>query len=244
MKQKELALFYAPNIEQDRYLPEEEAKHIFRVLRLSNGDYIKITDGKGHFFLAEITETGKNKAAVSILEKEIIAKNWDSNFIVAIAPTKQFDRMEWMLEKMVEIGIDRVVFLKSERSERKNIKAERLEKIAVSAIKQSLKSYIPKIEVDVDYKTFIKETRSIDANKMIAHCIDEIEKDDIHRIIFNSDKKNSIVLIGPEGDFSEREVNLAIENGYKSISLGKSRLRSETAAIFALSNMHIVNNLK
>lgn len=229
-----MQLFYIPNLSGGEViLNETESKHAIRVLRLTEGNQVQLIDGIGGFYDAEISNANPKKCKLLITNsiQEFEKRNFKLH--IAIAPTKNIDRFEWFLEKCTEIGIDEITPLLSEHSERKVIKPERLEKILVAAMKQSLKAYLPKLNPITNYTELI--TASEYQNKFIAHCNDG---DKIH--LKNCIKKgeDALILIGPEGDFSNEEVELAKENGFKEISLGTARLRTETAGVVAC---HIVN---
>ena len=229
-------MFYVPEIESDTLLPEEEAKHALRVLRLKEGDEITATDGKGFLYKAAIQRANPKQCDLTILEKSELPKPWGFELRVAVAPTKNMDRMEWFCEKATEIGIDRITCLQCRYSERKEIKTARLEKILVSAMKQSLKATLPVLEGMTDFQTFVRQP--FDGRKFIAHC-EEGEKlliSDIYR-----PGENALVLIGPEGDFSSEEIKEAVRQGFEPVSLGKSRLRTETAALVACHTLHVLN---
>ncbi len=232
-------LFYTPDITTDIYtLNEEESKHCVRVLRLNEGDKIQLIDGVGGFYEAEITDNNPKRCSVKIIhhKKELGKRNWQLH--IAIAPTKNMDRLEWFIEKATEIGIDEVSLIDSKNSERTIVKTERIQKVAISAIKQSLKGYLPKINEVVDYKKFIALTKDFKGEKFIAHCqstgLPHIKK-------LYSPKQNALILIGPEGDFTMEEVKFALQNGFKEISLGESRLRTETAALYACAALNVLN---
>ena len=216
-------VFYTPDIQSHAELPEEEAAHAIRVLRLQTGDEVTLTDGKGNFYRAEISN---KRCLVNILETIPQAPLWSGYLHIAMAPTKNMDRTEWFAEKATEIGFDELTFLNCRFSERKIIKTERIAKILVSAIKQSLKARLPRLNEMTDFNKFISQ--SFNGRKFIAHCYEDIVRKG----------EDALVLIGPEGDFSEEEVKKAIENGFEPISLGRSRLRTETAALVAC---HILN---
>lgn len=226
-------VFYTPDIQTRPELPEEEAAHAVRVLRLQAGDEVMLTDGKGNFYKAVISTATNKRCLVSIVETIPQEPLWSGYLHIAMAPTKNMDRTEWFAEKATEIGFDELTFLNCRFSERKVIKTERIAKILVSAIKQSLKARLPKLNDMTDFNKFI--TRPFSGQKFIAHCY-EGEKPLLRDIIHQ--REDALVLIGPEGDFSEDEVKKAIENGFTPISLGKSRLRTETAALVAC---HILN---
>lgn len=221
-------VFYTPDIQTKPELPEEEAQHCVRVLRLSAGDEITLTDGKGNFYRAEITASTNKRCLVKVLETIPQEPLWSGHLHIAMAPTKNMDRNEWFAEKATEIGFNELTFLNCRFSERKVIKMERIEKIVVSAIKQSLKARLPKLNGMTDFDKFI--TQEFEGQKFIAHCY-EGEKPLLKNVM--KPGEDALVLIGPEGDFSEEEVAKAIKKGFQPISLGKSRLRTETAALVA-----------
>ncbi|WP_294592030.1 16S rRNA (uracil(1498)-N(3))-methyltransferase [uncultured Bacteroides sp.] len=226
-------LFYTPDIQTLSELPEEEASHAIRVLRLQLGDEVMLTDGKGNFYRAEISNANHKRCLLNIIETIPQEPLWSGHLHLAMAPTKNMDRTEWFAEKATEIGFDELTFLNCRFSERKVIKTERISKILVSAIKQSLKARLPKLNEMTDFNKFI--TQPFKGQKFIAHCYEgekPLLKDTIRK------GEDALVLIGPEGDFSEDEVKKAIENGFTPISLGNSRLRTETAALVAC---HILN---
>lgn len=226
-------VFYTPDIQTRAELPEEEAQHCIRVLRLNIGDQITLTDGKGYFYRAEISAATNKRCMVNILETTYQEPLWNGHLHIAMAPTKNMDRTEWFAEKATEIGFDELTFLNCRFSERKVIKIERISKILVSAIKQSLKARLPQLNEMTDFNKFIAQP--FKGQKFIAHCYEgeKLLLKDVFR-----KGEDALVLIGPEGDFSEEEVQKAIENGFIPISLGKSRLRTETAALVAC---HILN---
>lgn len=221
-------VFYTPDIQTHPELPEEEAQHCIRVLRLNAGDEITLTDGKGNFYRAEITAATNKRCLVKVMETMPQDPLWQGHLHIAMAPTKNMDRNEWFAEKATEVGIDELTFLNCRFSERRVIKTERIEKILISAIKQSLKARLPKLNEMTDFDKFIAQDFS--GQKFIAHCY-EGEKPLLKEVIKSGE--DSLILIGPEGDFSEEEVAKAISKGFKPISLGKSRLRTETAALVA-----------
>lgn len=229
-------VFYTPDIQVSNELPEEEAQHCTRVLRLNIGDEITLTDGKGNFYQAEITAATNKRCQVAIKETRYQEPLWPCHLHIAIAPTKNMDRNEWFAEKATEIGLDELTFLNCRFSERKVIKTERISKILVSAIKQSLKARLPKLNEMTDFHTFIQQ--DFEGQKFIAHCY-EGEKKQLKEAL--TPGEDALVLIGPEGDFSEEEVQKAIEHGFVPISLGKSRLRTETAALVACHTLNLMN---
>lgn len=229
-------VFYTPNIATNPELPEEEAGHCLRVLRLSQGDEITLTDGTGYFYKAVITVVSGKRCQVKIIETIPQVKGWNGYLHVAMAPTKNMDRTEWFVEKATEIGFDELTFLNCRYSERKVIKNERIEKILVSAIKQSLKATKPILNEMTDFNKFI--AKNFSGQKFIAHCY-EGEKPLLKDLLHPGE--DALVLIGPEGDFSEEEVAKAIAAGFQPISLGKSRLRTETAALVACHTLNLLN---
>lgn len=229
-------LFYTPDILTTTELPSEEAQHCTRVLRLSSGDEITLTDGKGAFYQAVISEISNKRCQVIVKERMPQAPLWPGHLHIAMAPTKNMDRNEWFAEKATEIGLDELTFLNCRFSERKVIKTERIEKILVSAMKQSLKARLPELHDMTDFHTFINQ--DFQGKKYIAHCYEGDKKALKECLPLHED---ALILIGPEGDFSEEEVKRAIEKGFTPISLGKSRLRTETAALVACHTFHLVN---
>lgn len=231
-----MQIFYTPDIETKKELPEEESGHCVRVLRLTEGDEILLTDGKGSFYKAVISGAHPKHCAFEIRETIRQPRLWPFHLHIAVAPTKNMDRMEWFAEKATEIGIDAITCLNCRFSERKEIKPARLEKILVSAMKQSQKATLPQLAGMTDFKKFV--SLPFDGRKLIAHC-GEGEKPLIKELY--KPGENVLILIGPEGDFSPEEVALAISQGFEPISLGKSRLRTETAALVACHTIHVLN---
>jgi len=217
-------------------LPEEEAKHCIRVLRMSIGDEITLTDGKGYFYLAEISSISGKHCQVNLIKSISQEPLWPCHLHIAMAPTKNMDRNEWFAEKATEIGFDELSFLNCRFSERKILKTERIQKILVSAIKQSQKARLPKLNEMMNFEQFISQ--NFKGNKFIAHCYND-EKPLLKDIVEKG--KDCLVMIGPEGDFSKEEVASAITHGFIPVSLGKSRLRTETAALVACHIMNLAN---
>ena len=209
-----------------------------RVLRLKEGDSLHITDGKGTLYRAEVEDAHPKRCTIRIVEEH---REWEKrpySLTVAVAPTKNIDRIEWFVEKATECGIDRIVPILCDHSERKVIKGERLEKIAISAMKQSLKAYLPTIEPLTPIRTLLEE--EFDGVRLIAHCEEDMERIFMGNLINKGD--NVMVLIGPEGDFSKEEIEAARKAGFKEVTLGKERLRTETAALAAAMFTAFVNN--
>lgn len=215
-------------------LPIDEAMHALRVLRTNSGDEIHLMDGVGNFYRAEVTIAATRHCMYKILETMPQEKSWHGNIHLAIAPTKVMDRMEWLAEKATEIGFDSLTFLNCQFSERKVAHTGRLEKIIVSAVKQSRKPWKPIINPLVKFNDFMEN--HCEGYKFIAHCHDEMPRIDLFDELQALPKDGAItILVGPEGDFSVSEVKLAIKQGYKSVSLGNSRLRTETAGLMGIA---------
>ena len=239
---KEMRFFYVPNVQDNGELPEEEAMHALRVLRLKSGDEIMLTDGIGNFYKAEITVAATRKCVFKLLETIPQTPIWRGHLHLVVSPTKMMERMEWLVEKATEIGFDRISFINCDNSERRVIKVKRLEKIAVSAMKQSRKAWKPIIDEIVSFDELVAE--STEGLRYIAHCYEEIKKVDLFNQLSISDKDEDVtVFIGPEGDFSLSEVKKAIDAGFVSVSLGESRLRTETAALYSVMMANVCKRL-
>ena len=235
---KETRFFYVPDITTDGELPEEEALHALRVLRLKEGDEMVLMDGKGTFLQAKVALTTGKRCLYHVESVHPQERAWAGHIHLAIAPTKMMERMEWLVEKATEVGIDELTFLDCRFSERRVVKMPRIEKIAVSAAKQSRKAWMPVLNSMTDFKSFITTCQS--GRRYIAHCYDEIERYNLFgQLQTVSDDEETTVLIGPEGDFSIDEVRLAVESGFMSVDLGKSRLRTETAGLAAVMMMQL-----
>ncbi len=232
---KEIRFFYVPSAATLTEMPMDEALHALRVLRLKSGDEMYLMDGEGNFYRAVVTIAATKRCMYEIKEVLPQEKGWKGNIHIAIAPTKMMDRIEWFCEKATEIGIDEVTFLNCKFSERKVMRTVRLDKIVVAAVKQSHKPWKPRLNAMMSFKDFIAAPRS--GRKYIAHCYEEIERKDLFKELYtlsSTDEGDDVtILIGPEGDFSVEEVKLAMQNGYESVTLGNSRLRTETAALSA-----------
>lgn len=230
--------FYAPDIESTPFLPESDSQHCCRVLRMQSGDEIELVDGRGGLYRCRIATAHSKRTELEIIERVDLPAVWPMNITVAFAPTKHLDRMEWLVEKLVEIGVNRIVPVRCARSERKEIKTDRLEKIAVSAMKQSLKAVLPEISEMLPLKDFVATLGDSDAMKFVAYCDDAVER----RLLAREYRpgKSAVVLIGPEGDFSPEEVDMVMKSGFTAVTLGDNRLRTETAALVACDTFHIV----
>ena len=235
---KEARYFYVPDAVNQTELPPDECAHAVRVLRLTTGDELFLMDGVGNYYRAQVTLASSHHCSYEILETLPQQRQWQGNVHLAIAPTKMMDRMEWMTEKITEIGIDELSFLDCQFSERRVVKLPRIEKIVVSAVKQSHKAWMPVLHEMTPFKTFIRQPHS--GRKYIAHCYEEIPRSYLFDELREpSDDLDATVLIGPEGDFSIDEVRQAIEAGYTSVHLGTSRLRTETAGLSAVMMMQL-----
>lgn len=231
-------IFYTPDIAGDSYtLNEEESKHCVRVLRLGVGAVVKLVDGKGGFYTAEITSDNPKKVGLSILEVQSEYHKRNHYLHIAVAPTKNIDRIEWFLEKATELGIDEITPVITVRSERKVVKEDRLNKVITSAVKQSIKAYHPRLNDAVSLQSFLNSP--FEGNKLIAHCIAGEEKRYISDLV--SPHQKYLILIGPEGDFTPDEVNLALNKGFKPLTLGENRLRTETAALAVCFEINYLN---
>ena len=233
-----MALFYVPDIAGCWELSEDEATHALRVLRLAVGSKLEITDGRGNLYVTEVASITGKQCYVKPVEPVAKPKNWQGSFHLAIAPTKNMDRIEWMAEKVTEVGIDSIAFLNCRFSERKVVKTDRVERIVVSAMKQSLKYNKPIVEEMTDFKKFVSAERP--GAKFIAHCYDS------ERILLKDVLplgEDVTLLVGPEGDFSPEEVELAVKAGYRPVSLGSSRLRTETAGLVGCHTFMLKNEL-
>lgn len=228
--------FFCDRID-DLELPKTEAHHAVKVLRLSTGQGIHIIDGKGRQVLAEITDISKQALHYTIIEDTVLPEP-PLDLHIAIAPTKSNERIEFFLEKAVEIGISRITPIFTSNSERKTIKPERWEKIIVSAAKQSGNLHFPKLESATKLNHFFESLNDSEIDCFIAHCETSDTKSELKNALGNS--KKVCILIGPEGDFTPEEITLALENGFKPVSLGPSRLRTETAGIIACHTANLV----
>lgn len=239
---KETRYFYVPEATEHNQLPADEASHAIRVLRLSPGDIVMLIDGKGYFHKAEITLTTKRDCFYSIQESIPQRKTWNGHIHLAIAPTKMMERMEWLAEKAVEIGFDELSFLDCKFSERRQLRIDRIEKIIVSATKQSRKAFTTKTNPIVSFSEFVATPHK--GRKYICHCYEDVPRSDLFTLLKESSPEHGTtsditILIGPEGDFSIDEVHMAIEAGYIPVSLGDSRLRTETAGLVAVMMSNI-----
>ena len=225
-------LFYAPEItdqSKEYTLSEEESKHSIRVLRLKAGSQVELLNGKGISALAEIEDDHPKKCRLRILRSDFYPPA-SQEIHLALAPTKNMDRMEWLMEKATEIGLSKLTFLKCDHNERGQLKLERLEKIAISAMKQSKRYYLPEISALIPFKTFVEEH----PNGYIGHCYPAT------KLELAALSETKVFLIGPEGDFSENEVSIALQNGYQAVNLSNFRLRTETAALVSVMKLSLI----
>lgn len=236
-----MQLFYAPEFSIPRYtLPEDESKHCIRVLRMSIGDELHITDGRGTMYRCKIVDDNVKHCVVEVVESIAEYEKLPYELTMAVAPTKNIDRYEWFLEKATEVGVSEIYPLETAHSERRQIKPEREEKVITAAVKQSLKAYHPTLHPMTPFKELV--TAPFDGEKYIAHCNDALGERAYLASIAKKGAKVRI-LIGPEGDFSPEEITFALQNGYKAISLGNQRLRTETAAVVATVTISTINTL-
>ena len=225
-------LFYAPEITNsylEYTLTEEESKHCVRVLRLKQGSKVELLNGKGLSAIAEIDDDHPKKCRLRILSSEFYPPS-KQEIHLALAPTKNMDRMEWLVEKATEIGLNKLSFLKCDHNERGQLKLDRLEKIAISAMKQSKRYYLPEISEIIPFKSFVEEH----PNGYIGHCYPAT------KLALAAISESKVFLIGPEGDFSENEVSIALQNGYQAVSLSDFRLRTETAALISVMKLSLI----
>lgn len=237
-----MSRFYCPDIAQTLRLTEDESNHCVRVLRIAEGDMIQVVDGKGTCYDCLITLANHKHCAVEIVKAVAEPPHWGHRITLAVAPTKHIDRTEWMVEKCTEIGVDRIIPLSCHNGERKQLKTDRLRKIMVSAMKQSLKSTLPVLDELTPITDFLHDLS--EGQRFIAYCDPTLPRDE--RVTLASAYKpgqDVTILIGPEGDFSNQEVDCAKAVGYIPITLGESRLRTETAAVMSCAMVHTIDNL-
>jgi 16S rRNA (uracil1498-N3)-methyltransferase len=233
-----MQIFYAPEISGDLYaLDSTESKHIIRVLRMTKGTCVKLIDGKGNLFEGVIDNPDQKKCIIRITGITRDFEKRDYRLHIAISPLKNPERFEWFIEKSVEIGVDEITPLICRNTEKPGIKKERINNLVISAMKQSLKAYRPLVNDPCNFNDFIP--RENEVRKMIAHCNSTNPRKKISEVCFKND--SAVILIGPEGDFSEAEIKKAADNGYEQVSLGNSRLRTETAGVVACHSFYLIN---
>ncbi|MGJ1438027.1 16S rRNA (uracil(1498)-N(3))-methyltransferase [Sphingobacterium multivorum] len=236
-----MQLFFTPDLNpslENFILSEEESKHAIRVLRMDTGDRLHLIDGRGGLYEAQIIDPHPKRTVLTILNVEEEFQRPKYHLHIAVGPTKNIDRIEWFLEKATEVGIQEITPVICEHSERKEVKLDRLNKVVVAAMKQSLKAYLPKLNPAVSFKQFLREIPTEGVQKAIAHCVDA-EKKYLNQVL--EPAQHYIILIGPEGDFSEEEIDLALQMGFHPISLGEARLRTETAALATCMEVSLLN---
>lgn len=241
-----MQLFYCDNIVPGALctLDAEESRHAVRVLRLREGDEMNVTDGRGKLYKCRIVTADDRECCVEVVGQELSAPTAQYSIHLAVAPTKNPSRMEWLVEKAVEIGVGEITLLQCDHSERSFLKTDRLDRLALSAMKQSLHTVLPTIHPAVNLSDWLRshfDTLSHShTQKFIAHC--EADKPRVPLATALQPKKDVVILIGPEGDFSEEEISLAMEYGFQPVSLGPSRLRTETAALYAVTAFNLIND--
>ena len=239
-----MQLFYCKDITPNAFctLDAEESRHAVRVLRLREGNELHVTDGRGNLYRCRIVTADDRACVIEVAEQEFSIFNSQFSIHLAVAPTKNPSRMEWLVEKAVEIGVGEITLLDCDHSERSFLKTDRLEKLAVSAMKQSLHTVLPEIHPAVNLKDWLNSQFSIlnSQLKFIAHC--EADKPRTPLATALKPGQDAVVLIGPEGDFSEEEIALALDCGFQPVSLGPSRLRTETAALYAVTAFNLIND--
>lgn len=231
-------IFIASVQDKAATLTSEESWHCAKVLRKKAGDVIQLIDGKGNFYEAVLELVSDKKCTANVTSGPILQAKRNYYLHLAIAPTKQIDRIEWMIEKAVEIGIDEISFINCKNSERTVIKTDRINKIVESAVKQSLQAYLPKVNELVSFKEIINVSK--EDQRLIAHCYDS-EKESLKQLDFKN--RSTLILIGPEGDFAKEEVDLALNNKFKAVSFGTNRLRTETAGLYVCQAVSILSSI-
>lgn len=238
---KDLPLFFAPDLRESYELPEGEAQHALRVLRAKPGDEYLVTDGQGTLFETVVTAVDKRHCLLSITHEAPWQKYWRGRWSIAIAPTKNIDRIEWSIEKLVELGVDQIYLLRVKHSERKHTKAERIERIIQSAMKQSHKALLPRLVPEITLPELLQEDRS--TVRMLAHCRESLAPARVRINEVFTPGANTLLMVGPEGDFTVDEIQQALQAGAHPITLGESRLRTETAGLVALQWLHTLDQI-
>ena len=232
--------FYCPDIATTLTLGEEDSKHCVKVLRMAEGDTLEVVDGNGNLYACRITMAHPKRCAVEVLESSHQPPHWGCRIVLGIAPTKNLDRIEWLVEKCVEMGVDRIIPLRCHNSERTVLKTERIRKIMVSAMKQSLKATLPRLDEMTPVEQVIAEPWS--GVRCIAYCDEQLPREARRTLadVYTAGQ-DVMVLIGPEGDFSPEEVQAATAAGFSAVTLGESRLRTETAGMVAVAAIHTLD---
>lgn len=232
--------FYSPDIKENGVLPETESAHCVRVLRMKYGDIISVVDGRGTVYECEITNPNPRHTEFRVISSERVKKSWTQRIILAVAPTKNIDRIEWLLEKAVEIGVDEIILLECARSERRRVNTDRLEKIMVSAMKQSLKATLPIFGGMVRFDEFMD---NVDTEcRYVGYCDSTLPKENFAQVYPGN--QDVTLLIGPEGDFSPEEIRGAMDKGFRAVTFGDERLRTETAALYGITAIHVIDRLR
>jgi 16S rRNA (uracil1498-N3)-methyltransferase len=231
-------IFFAPDITDKYYsLDEKESRHCVKVLRMKKGTIVNLIDGRGSLFEGVIQEPDSRRCIIEITSVTNDFEKRDYSLHIAISPLKNMERFEWFIEKSVEIGVDEITPVICSRTEKPGIKSERIKGLIISAMKQSLKTRLTLLQDPVNFEEFINYVNS--ESLMIAHCSNDIDRKSIKDTYKKGE--DTVILIGPEGDFTNDEISLALRNGYKSVHLGKSRLRSETAGVAACHSIYFLN---
>ena len=233
--------FYCPDIADTLTLGEEDSKHCVKVLRMGEGDTIEVVDGNGTLYTCRITMAHPKRCAVEVTERMQQPPHWGHRIVLGVAPTKNLDRIEWLVEKCVEMGVDRIIPLRCHNSERTVLKTERLKKIMVSAMKQSLKATLPLLDEMTPVAQVLAEP--FEGTRCIAYCDEQLPRGQRLTLtgVYRSGQ-DVMVLIGPEGDFSPEEVQAARDAGFMPVTLGESRLRTETAGMMAVAAIHTLDS--
>lgn len=230
--------FYSPDIAREPILPPEDSAHCCRVLRMRAGDRVEVVDGSGNCYECEILDPSPKATALKIIAVKHEPRHWQHDIVIAVAPTKNFDRMEWLAEKAVELGVSEIVFVECERSVRKTIKHDRIRRVMVSAMKQSLKSRLPAFR-EMTIAEFVNSCSS--SYKYVGYCSESVER---RRFETEYDGKGDVaILIGPEGDFSPGEVDVCLNGGFVPVTFGNTRLRTETAAMYSICACHAIQTI-
>ncbi len=233
--------FYCPDIATTLTLGEEDSKHCVKVLRMAEGDTIEVVDGNGNLYTCRITMAHPKRCAVEVLDRQVLPPHWGHRIVLGVAPTKNLDRIEWLVEKCVEMGVDRIIPLRCHNSERTVLKTERLRKIMVAAMKQSLKATLPQLDEMTPVAQVLAEP--FDGTRCIAYCDEQLPREQRHTLAgVYQPGKDIMVLIGPEGDFSTDEVQTAVAGGFVPVTLGESRLRTETAGMMSVAAIHALDS--
>ena len=238
-----MQLFYCKDITPNSYctLDAEESRHAVRVLRLREGDDINVTDGRGNLYHCKIVDANDRTCVTEVTEQEFSILNSQFSIHLAVAPTKNPARMEWLVEKAVEMGVGEITLLQCDHSERSFLKTDRLEKLAISAMKQSLHLTLPRINPAVPLRDLLTTTNyPLPTQRFIAHCDPDKPRTSLHEALLPG--RDTVVLIGPEGDFSAEEIALALDSGFQPVSFGTARLRTETAALYAVAAFNYINS--